>query len=178
MKSRAVSMIWAMDKNRGIGKDNKLPWNRLSTDMNLFKTHTKGMSVVMGRKTAESLPFPLPNRRNIVLTRNVAAAKESLGDKFIIFDSIEDIFEYQSSSHSNPEEMFIIGGAEIYKLFLPYANKLYLTSIDDTFDCDTHFPEINMDEWTLEHETKVPQSDTDDHSFTFNILSREDIVYS
>lgn len=126
-----INMIVAVDSNGGIGKDNKLLWH-IPGDLKRFKEITTGKTVVMGRKTFESLPFKngLPNRKNIVLTRT---PKESTENVTYIND-INIVLNDNSK-----EEIFIIGGAEIYKLFMPYCNKLYLTQVFTETDADTFF---------------------------------------
>lgn len=122
-----ISMIVAVDSNGGIGKDNKLLWH-IPGDLKRFKEITTGKTVVMGRKTFESLPFKngLPNRKNVVLTRTPK-------------DSIENVTYINIILNNSEEEIFIIGGAEIYKLFMPYCNKLYLTQVFTKTDADTFF---------------------------------------
>lgn len=126
-----INMIVAVDSNGGIGKDNKLLWH-IPGDLKRFKEITTGKTVVMGRKTFESLPFKdgLPNRKNIVLSRT---PKESTENVTYIND-INIILNNDSE-----EEIFIIGGAEIYKIFMPYCNKLYLTQVFAETDADTFF---------------------------------------
>lgn len=138
-----ISIIAAMDNNNGIGKNNTLPW-LIPEDLRYFKEKTKGKIVVMGRKTFESIGKPLPNRHNVILTQQIDYIHPST---YSLFD-IEDILEINKGISNN--EIFIIGGAEIYRQFMDYAEKLYITKIDYEFECDTFFPEINLDRWDLE----------------------------
>lgn len=124
-------MIAVIGKNRELGCDNKLLWD-LPEDMKHFKDLTTGHTVVMGRKTFESIGKPLPNRTNIIITRD--KSYNTAGCKII--HTPEDIIK----ENKKVEKIFIIGGGEIYKLFLPYAEKLYLTVVQDSPQADTFFP--------------------------------------
>ncbi|KZE67743.1 dihydrofolate reductase [Fictibacillus phosphorivorans] len=131
-----ISFVVAMDENRAIGKDNDLPWY-LPNDLKHFKNVTMGKPIVMGRKTYESIGKPLPGRENIVVTRddNYQASGTT------VVHSVDEVLNLDA------EELCVIGGTEIFKLFMPVADRLYVTEIHDTFDADTYFPEINRNEW-------------------------------
>lgn len=131
-----ISFVVAMDENRAIGKDNDLPWY-LPNDLKHFKNVTMGKPIVMGRKTYESIGKPLPGRENIVVTRDDNYQAEGT----TIVHSVDDVLK------KDAEELCVIGGTEIFKLFMPVADRLYVTEIHHTFDADTYFPEINRDEW-------------------------------
>ncbi|WP_024614227.1 dihydrofolate reductase [Clostridium sp. Ade.TY] len=148
-----LSIIVAIASNNAIGKDNSLLWH-ISEDLKRFKEITSGHKILMGRKTFESLPGILPNREHIILTRDKNFNLDS--DKVTVINNIEDAIKFYKNSD---EEVFIIGGGEIYKQFLKYANKLYLTKVNKDFDADTFFPQINLDEWEVIHnsETKVDE---------------------
>ncbi len=148
-----LSIIFAIASNNAIGKDNSLLWH-ISEDLKRFKEITSGHKILMGRKTFESLPGILPNREHIILTRDRNFNLDS--DKVTVINNIEDAIKFYKNSD---EEVFIIGGGEIYKQFLKYANKLYLTKVNKDFDADTFFPQINLDEWEVIHnsETKVDE---------------------
>lgn len=148
-----LSIIVAIASNNAIGKDNSLLWH-ISEDLKRFKEITSGHKILMGRKTFESLPGILPNREHIILTRDRNFNLDS--DKVTVINNIEDAIKFYKNSD---EEVFIIGGGEIYKQFLKYANKLYLTKVNKDFDADTFFPQINLDEWEVIHnsETKVDE---------------------
>ena len=137
----AISIIAAIGKNRELGKNNDLIWH-FKEDMKFFRETTTGNTVVMGRKTFESLPHALPNRRNIVITQNknyVADGAETAG-------SINEAFEMTKN-----DNVFIIGGGKIYGEFLKYADKLYLTEIDDECkNADTFFPCFNKEDYNAE----------------------------
>ncbi len=151
-----------MDRNRAIGVGNKIPW-RLPEEQHYFKSRTIGKVVVMGRKTYESLPRsvrPLPWRINVILTRDTSFVAEGCG---IVHDH-KTILERAALGQMN----MIIGGEEIYKLFLPYANRLLVTIIDTEIEgADKFFPEINSEEWQevflRSHEANTKNA----HSFAF-----------
>ena len=133
-----ISMIAAIGKNNELGKNNDLIWH-LKEDMKFFKKKTMNHNVVMGRKTYESLPGGLPGRKIIVLST------KPVDKEVIVFDNINNIVDKYKN---NEEEIFICGGASIYKQFLPYADKLYLTEIDsEDKEADTFFPEFQKDNW-------------------------------
>lgn len=134
-----ISMIWAMGKDNALGCKNRMPWY-LPADFAYFKRVTMGKPVIMGRKTFESIGKPLPGRENIIITRDKAYKPEGC----IVVYSIEEAIEYVKKKDS-----FIIGGAEIYKEFLPLADLLYITEIDETFEADAYFPEIDYSQWKL-----------------------------
>lgn len=142
-----ISMIVATSKNNAIGKDNSLLWH-ISEDLKRFKEITSGHKMIMGRKTFESLPGILPNRHHIILTRDNNFNVDS--DKVSIIHDIDEVIKsYKNSS----EEVFIIGGGEIYNLFMPYADKLYLTKVKKDFNADTFFPQIDMNNWEIIHKS-------------------------
>ena len=149
------SIIVAIGKNREIGKKNKLLWH-IPEDLKNFKKITTGKTVIMGRKTFESIGRPLPNRKNIVLSKNQKDVKEDKNkEKGIeIYQNLEDLIrDYKNSQ----EEIFIIGGEQIYKEFLQkeQISRLYISYIDFS-DCeaDAYFPEINYENWKIAEEKK------------------------
>ena len=133
-----ISLIAAMDRNNVIGKGNKLPW-KLSADLKRFKELTLGKPVIMGRKTFESIGKPLPNRINIVITRD----KNYKANGCIAANSAEEALKAASGN----QEVMVIGGEQVFKEFLPMAGKMYLTFIDENFEGDAYFPEYNKTEW-------------------------------
>lgn len=138
-----LSIIVATASNNAIGKDNKLLWH-ISEDLKRFKEITSAHKIFMGRKTFESLPGILPNRPHLILTRDKNFSVSS--DKVTVFNSLDDFLkEYKDSK----EEVFIIGGGEIYKSLMPYADKIYLTKIHKDFEADTFFPQIDLDNWEV-----------------------------
>lgn len=140
-KKPLISLIVAMAQNRAIGINNKMPWH-LSADLKRFKKLTSGHSVIMGRKTFESLPGgPLPNRRNIILSETLNPVPKGC-------EKVESIAEALRLTNQE-QEVFVIGGGSIYEQFLPLADKLYLTIIEADFEADTYFPFINYNDWEL-----------------------------
>ena len=140
-----LSLIVAVAQNNVIGKDNKLIWH-ISEDLKRFKEITSGKTIIMGRKTFESLPGVLPNRKHIIVTRDKNYKVNS--DKVTIVNDLNTLIDQYKNCN---DEVFIIGGAEIYKQSLPHADKLYLTKINNFFDGDTFFPEINYDYFKVEY---------------------------
>ncbi|MBB5185402.1 dihydrofolate reductase [Faecalicoccus acidiformans] len=135
-----LTMIAAIGKNNELGKDNKLLWH-LPQDMKFFREQTKGHTIIMGRKTFESLPGLLPHRHHIVISRS----HPDLPKEVEIFDSPDAFIEaYQDTE----EEIFVIGGAMIYKEFLPCAYRLLLTEIDQDYDADAFFPKFDQEDYT------------------------------
>ena len=132
-----ISLIAALGKNRVIGSDNSIPW-KLPADMKRFRELTTGKPVIMGRKTFESIGRPLPNRTNIIITTD----KNYKADGCIVVHSVDEALKSAKGS-----EIMVIGGAQIYKLFLPKANRMYLTFIDKEFEGDAYFPEYDKNEW-------------------------------
>ncbi|MEE8388960.1 MAG: dihydrofolate reductase [Acidiferrobacterales bacterium] len=138
-----ISIIAAIAKNGVIGNNNTLPWH-LPVDLKYFRNTTMGHAIVMGRRNYEDIGKALPGRRNIVLTRDENYSAENCE----IAHSINDVL----GMIDNKDETFIIGGAEIYLSFLPYAEKLYITHIDVEVDGDVVFPKYKSGEWELESE--------------------------
>ncbi|NFH81236.1 dihydrofolate reductase [Clostridium botulinum] len=161
-----LSIIVAIAKNNVIGNDNKLIWH-ISEDLKRFKEITSGKTIVMGRKTFESLPGVLPNRKHIILTRdkNFKVNSEYVE---IIYDFDELLSKYKNSD----TEVFIIGGGEIYKQLLPHTHKLYLTKINKDFDGDTYFPQINYDDFKVDYESDIITDKKSKLEYNFINLSR------
>ena len=138
-----ISIIVAMDRNRVIGKDNKLPWH-YKDDLKYFREVTTGHDILMGRNTFESIlsyrGAPLPKRRHIVAT------SRGMSDVWDDVFSISDVDGYVSS-YPECDELFVIGGARVYEDVLPVADRLYITHIDGEFDGDAFFPEVDFGEW-------------------------------
>lgn len=134
-----LSIIVAMSSNRVIGVNNTLPWH-LSEDLKYFKALTTNHTIIMGRKTYESVGRPLPNRRNIVISRNVGVLYEGTE----IVHSIDEAF----SISKNDNEVFVIGGSKIYEQVLGLVDHLYITEIKKSFLGDAYFPEIDKAKWT------------------------------
>lgn len=133
-----ISLIAAMARNRIIGKDNDMPWH-LPADLAHFKRVTMGKPVIMGRRTYESIGFPLPGRKNVVITRNADYAPEGV----VVVDSVEAAL----SEVSDADEVMIIGCGQLYREMLPHADRLYLTQIQADIVGDTEFPDYTVFEW-------------------------------
>ncbi|CAM3896509.1 dihydrofolate reductase [Mesobacillus zeae] len=160
-----ISLMWAMDENRVIGKDNQLPWH-LPEDLKFFKRITTGHPVAMGRKTHESIGRPLPNRENIIITRNMEYASENC----TVLHSVDELLD---SAAGTDGEVFVIGGAEIFCEILPYADKLIITMIHDTFEGDTYFPEFDLSQWELMSREEGIRDDKNPYDYEFLIYTRK-----
>ncbi len=159
-----ISLIAAIGKNRVIGNKNSLPWS-LPADMKHFKELTTGKPVIMGRKTFESIKKPLPNRTNIIITHDPNYKAEGC----IIAHSLDDALK----AAENQKEVMIIGGSQIYKEFLPKADKLYLTLIDADFDGDAYFPEYEIEEWKETAYEEHERDKDNPYNYTFLVLTRK-----
>ncbi len=157
-------MIAAVAENNALGKGNKLIWH-LPNDFKRFKTLTSGHHIIMGRKTFESFPKPLPNRTHIIITRQ----KEYQAEGCIIVDSIEKAL----AACPKNEDAYIIGGAEIYSLGLPYTDKLDITRIEGNFEADAYFPEINPKEWEILVSKFNEKDEKHLYNYTFETLLRK-----
>ncbi|MGC4378742.1 dihydrofolate reductase [Fictibacillus sp. Mic-4] len=151
-----ISYVVAMDENHLIGSKNKLPWH-LPADLKYFKKVTMNKPIVMGRKTYESIGKPLPGRENIVLTRD----RNYKAEGCTVIYSVEDIIKRDN------EEICVIGGAEVFRLFMPYVNRMYITKIHETFEGDTYFPDFNEKEWKIVSKTpgQVDEKNKYPHDF-------------
>ena len=142
-----IKMIVAVDKNNLIGDDNGLVWH-IPEDLKFFKRTTYDQFVVMGRKTFESLKGPLSNRINLILTRDKNYKVQY--PNCLIFNSVEEIITSYRMLNKTIKDLFIIGGSEIYQLFLPYTDMIYLTEIQHEFEGNKYFPELDPKEWILQ----------------------------
>ncbi len=163
-----ISIIVAVAENGAIGKDNQLLW-RLSDDLKQFKALTTGHAVIMGRKTYESIGKPLPNRTNIVITRQ---AKVSDDESVRTANSIEKAIE-MAKEVKGDEEIFIIGGGNIYEQSLELTDKIYLTEVKVTIEGDTHFPELRANEWKEVSRKSYQKNEKNDHDFDVVELLRK-----
>jgi dihydrofolate reductase len=165
-KKMKISLIVAMASNRAIGLDNKMPWH-LSADLKKFKKITMGSPILMGRKTFESIGKPLPGRTNVIISRNCNYQQEGC----LVFNDLETALK---KTCENSEELFIIGGSDLYKAILPIADVIYLTLINKAFKGDTFFPEINLNEWSeVAREDIINDPDTD---FNYSFLKLEKTI--
>lgn len=159
-----ISIIVAIAGDNGIGKDNQLLWH-LPADLKHFKNTTTGHTIIMGRKTYDSIGKPLPNRRNIVITRN-----EQLE---ISGATVVTSLQAATALCEAEEEVFVIGGAELYQHALPAAKRLYLTQVAGTYESDTFFPEINEEDWTeISREAHLPD-EKNTVAYTFITFERK-----
>lgn len=153
-----ISLIVAMACNRAIGLGGQMPWH-LSADLKRFKQITLGSPVLMGRKTYEAIGRPLPGRDNLIISRNIdfqAAGCRVFGD---ITSALSDV--------ADSPEVFVIGGATLYRAMLDDADYLYLTLIDKAFDGDTFFPEIDFSQWREISREEVRDDQAVDYSYSF-----------
>ena len=163
---KRISLIVAMDKNHGIGKNNDLMWH-LPRDMRFFKSTTENHVVIMGRKNYDSIPEkyrPLSNRENVIITRNPDFKASSC----LTFLSIEDALRHFEREQNR--EIFIIGGGEIYKLAMSMAcvDHMYITYVNGVFDADTFFPDFDPNAW--DSEILMVQDIDENHSFAFKTI--------
>ncbi|MBO9129348.1 dihydrofolate reductase [Bacillus sp. 165] len=156
-----ISLIWAMDDNCTIGKNNDLPW-RLPADLGYFKKVTYGHPVVMGRKTYESIGKPLPGRENIVVTRN----KEYQPEGVTVVHSLEEV-------QAQEKDVFVIGGAQLYKQALPLADRLYVTHIHEVFEGDTYFPQFEKEEWQVITQEQGIRDEKNPYDYEFVVYERQ-----
>ena len=160
-----ISLIWAMDDNRLIGSNNGLPW-KLPADMKWFRQHTLGKPIIMGRKTYESFGAkPLPERTNIVITRDPDYCSEGA----VIAHSIDEAIEQAGDA----EELMIIGGASFYQQMLPSADRLYITRVLGQFEGDAWFPDFDLNDWQLIEQHTHAIDDRNKHACTFQIYERK-----
>ena len=156
---KSIIIIVAAAENNAIGKDNDLIWS-LPNDLKRFKKLTSGHSIIMGRKTFDSFPGLLPNRKHIVISRN---KNISFSDEVTVVNNFEDAIR-ETGDDENP---FIIGGGQIYKLAMDLGDKIELTRVHEEFKADTFFPKIDEDKWKLIHEEFNEKDERHQFSFTF-----------
>jgi dihydrofolate reductase len=155
-----ISLLFAMDQNRGIGFNNDLPW-RLPRDLRFFKEKTTNQIIVMGRKTLDSMNGALPNRTNVVLTRD----KSFQSDQVLVLHNIKEI-ETLADKHPN-QEIFVIGGSDIFEQTVKIADRIYMTYIDESFPADTFFPAISMEEWQETARKKGEKDERNPYDYYF-----------
>ena len=156
---KSVTIIVAAAENNAIGKDNDLIWS-LPNDLKRFKKLTSGHSIIMGRKTFDSFPGLLPNRKHIVISRN---KNISFSDEVTVVNNFEDAIR-ETGDDENP---FIIGGGQIYKLAMDLGDKIELTRVHEEFKADTFFPKIDEDKWKLINEEFNEKDERHQFSFTY-----------
>ena len=158
-----VNQVVAISENHVIGKDNKLLWY-LPTDLKHFKDITTGHTIIMGRKTYDSVGKPLPRRRNIIITRQQITI-----DGCEVVNSIEAALKLAAGE----EEVFIVGGAEIYKQSMHLTDRIYLTIVHKDFEGDSFFPQINPDEWKEAYREDHQPDEKNSLPFSFITYERE-----
>ena len=158
-----ITLIAAVAENNALGKDNQLLWH-LPDDFKRFKNITSGHYIIMGRKTFESFPKPLPNRTHIIITRQ----KKYPSENCIVVDSLQKAIAICPPA----EELFIIGGGEIYNQSIEIADKLDITRVHNTFDADTFFPEIDLNKWKLTSAEFHSKDEKHNFDFTFETYTR------
>ena len=164
-----LSVIVAMAHNRVIGLNNQMPWH-LPADLAWFKKNTLNKPVIMGRKTFESIGRPLPNRHNIVISRQI----ESIDNKISNVSWVKSIDEAISLAQAQqPDEVFIIGGGNIYQQVLPLIDRLYLTHIDAELQGDTYFPDYLPEQWQVIYQEDHQADEKNSYPYQFKILQRK-----
>lgn len=159
-----ISLVVAAAENNAIGKNNQLLWH-LPNDLKFFKNTTWGMVVIMGRKTFESVNKPLPGRFNIVITRQADWKAEGVTVAADLNDALK------KAKETNCNEVFVIGGGEIYQQSMQIADKIYITRVDAILDADTFFPEIDEAKWQLSHNQDFAADEK--HSFAYSFQTWE-----
>lgn len=164
-----LSLIVAVAENGVIGRDNGLPW-KISSDLKYFKKMTLGKPVIMGRKTFQSIGKPLPNRVNIVITRDKTFSAEGV----ITALSLEMALDVAMNMAlvKGVDEVMVIGGAQIYQLCLPAADRLYLTRVHGFVEGDTTFPALNSDDWLEASHKRYKAGEKDSHDYSLIVLDR------
>ena len=162
-----ISIIVAVSDDLGIGKDNELLWH-ISEDLKRFKRLTLGKTVIMGKKTWESLPRrPLPGRKNIVLTD----VPDECIDYSVTAYSIEDAL----GKCEKGEEIFVIGGGSVYRQFMPIADRLYITHVHRKAPADVYFPEIDLRTWEVAEKEEFSLNETNSIPYTYIIYKRRSL---
>lgn len=164
-KSSTVAIAVATGENLAIGKNNQLLWH-MPADLKFFKQTTSGHTVIMGRKTFDSVGKPLPNRRNIVITRDASLKIEGA-------EVVNSLDEALAITQTEEKPVFIVGGAEIYRQALPKTDRLYLTTIHHNFDADTFFPDFDRSEWTVISSEPHKADEKNKYDYTFEVLERK-----
>ncbi len=159
-----ITLIAAVAENNALGKDNQLLWH-LSDDFKRFKSVTTGHHIIMGRKTFESFPKPLPNRTHVIISRQKYSAPEGC----IVVDSLQKALSVCPKN----EEAFIIGGGEIYSQSIEMADKLDITKVHQSFDADTFFPDVDLDKWELSFSEFHPKDEKHAFDFSFQTYVRK-----
>jgi len=164
-----IALIWAMARNRVIGRGNTLPW-RLPADLAHFKSLTSGHPVIMGRKTYESLGRPLPNRTNIVVSRDRSFSASGC----LVAHSLDDAFHLAALHETSDQPvMFVIGGENLYSQALGHADRLYVTLVDAEIEGDARFPDFDWNDWQVMERLQQPADAKNNYDCTFLTLERK-----
>lgn len=158
-----INLIVALDKNNLIGKDNDLPW-RLPRDLQYFKSRTLNSPIVMGRKTFQSLPGLLPDRQHVILTKSGYAVRTPRAESHSSVESVLEKFK--------GKDIYVIGGSEIFNLFLSYVDRMYVTYIDEEFEGDTYFPDV-LDNWKMVSNEKGIKDDKNPYDYYFRVYEKK-----
>jgi dihydrofolate reductase len=164
-----LSIIVAVSENGVIGKDNRLIWS-LPADMRFFKEKTMGHVIITGRKNYESIPEkfrPLPNRTNIIITRQ----SDYHAPGTVVVSSIGKALEY-AKQHSQKEEVFVIGGADVFNQIMPQVQRVYLTRIHHAFEGDVFFSDLSPEEWQLVYNQRYEPDEKNKYAYTFQTWER------
>ena len=165
MGKKYITIIVAASENNAIGKNNDLIWS-LPNDLKRFKKLTSGHCIIMGRKTFDSFPGLLPNRKHIVISKK---SDSYFPDEVIVVNNFEDAVK-ATNEDENP---YVIGGGQIYNLAMKYADKIELTRVHEEFDADTFFPKIDENEWELLNSEKHEKDEKHDFSFTYKTYTKK-----
>tara|TARA_B110000908_G_C10252899_1_gene453339 strand:- start:241 stop:822 length:582 start_codon:yes stop_codon:yes gene_type:complete len=157
-EKKTITLIAAAAQNDALGKDNDLIWH-ISEDLKRFKRLTTGHAIIMGRKTFESMPKALPNRTNIVLTKN----KNYKAEGAVVASTIEEALVLAGEDN----QPFIIGGAQIYSLFMDHCNRIELTRVHHDFEADVFFPKIDTSKWTISKEEFISKTEDQPYNYTY-----------
>jgi len=158
-----ISIVVAISENNAIGKDNQLLWH-LPADLKHFKNITTGHTIIMGRKTYDSIGKPLPNRRNIIITRQTGLQLEGVE----VVNSLEEAL----ALCENEAEIFVIGGAEIYRHAISICHRIYLTRVHQEFEADAFFPELDNETWKEVEKVDHLPDEKNKFAYTFSTLER------
>ena len=170
----SVALVAARSENGVIGHGGKIPWH-LPADLKHFKALTTGHVIIMGRKTFESIGRPLPDRLTVVISRDTGYTRPEI----TVVNSPEAALEYAEQSVLTPGardggDIFVVGGAEIYRLALPFAKRMYLTRVHAVVRGSVMFPEFSMEEWTLTESERHPSDVKNEYEYTFEVWDRRE----
>lgn len=161
-----ISLLLAASENNVIGKNNTLPWH-LPNDLKYFKNLTWGLPILMGRKTFDSIGKPLPGRKSIVVTRNKNWSHNGVEVVYTLDEAVK------AAEALGAKEIFVIGGAEIFNLSLPLANRIYLTRIHQEFDGDVFFPGIDETTWRLSSNRFCQKDEKNPYDHTYQVWEKQ-----